>query len=852
MNVSPYFEKCGDMPLETEENVLKVKQKRKPKPAIISDTEISLPDEKEKRKKRKSRSPTESNTEISLRDEKKKRIPKSATESNIEFSLPDEKRKPKSASGSNDEFFLPDEKEKWEKWNPNFSISANVEWSLTNSNTVLEPIIQKKKNDDDEKAKAEVQNGVTVLRTINEGSGKKNKKRIKNKGKGQDFHQFQVTTCSPYFSDKVVSIGKRNDKHSETIISVPNVAESIQETSDRSGKRRKKKKSRENGDESQQTQVISCSPYFYDKLVNLEQSNEKDIEANIESNICRLSEAVILPETIESGGKGKKKKKKKIKNEGKGEEFQQSRVSTCSPYFCGKLVTSEKRDQKGEEPASVMNSKSSVASGDVVLEDTNGNRGYGKMKRRGQKHEEVISPYIEKLTGTEKTDESKLNLSSPNEHIHCSGEKTKSKRKRIISIAPCLRKRVKEERKEDLEKEKIQPSYPVDGKNSNLIPENDGFGDPVVSNKLSLDDILSRFAYKGGKEMKWRGEDVKNTQRMQIRRPYFLGIVQEKRREDKENEKAAEPDFIVKNEVHPFINGGDGCKDQANEAQSLRKIYQNIKKDASQENETELEKVLPKKKRMIQNYHKKSGAEVQVFSPYFKHPTGEEVALTEGKRLRIKKPRPCGKKCSVEINVSPYFQNVKKERENGVTESVGGRTESTLLQEKVKTAEKIKSVLSSVQKRDEAYHRKSPDNSWKPPRSHFNLLQEDHAHDPWRVLVICMLLNRTTGLQARRVILDLFTLCPNAKIATEIATEEIEKVIKSLGLQKKRAMMIQRFSQEYLEEHWTYVTELHGIGKYAADAYAIFCTGKWEQVRPTDHMLNKYWDFLSSSTMTLQ
>lgn len=34
------------------------------------------------------------------------------------------------------------------------------------------------------------------------------------------------------------------------------------------------------------------------------------------------------------------------------------------------------------------------------------------------------------------------------------------------------------------------------------------------------------------------------------------------------------------------------------------------------------------------------------------------------------------------------------------------------------------------------------------------------------------------------------------------------------------------------------------MDRYAADAYAIFCTGKWERVRPTDHMLNKYWDFL--------
>lgn len=86
--------------------------------------------------------------------------------------------------------------------------------------------------------------------------------------------------------------------------------------------------------------------------------------------------------------------------------------------------------------------------------------------------------------------------------------------------------------------------------------------------------------------------------------------------------------------------------------------------------------------------------------------------------------------------------------------------------------------------------------------------------------------------------------------------------------------MIKRFSLEYLGEGWTHVTQLHGVGKYvqpplppppsfpfptrreliwgfllidryAADAYAIFCTGKWDRVRPTDHMLNKYWDFLT-------
>lgn len=55
--------------------------------------------------------------------------------------------------------------------------------------------------------------------------------------------------------------------------------------------------------------------------------------------------------------------------------------------------------------------------------------------------------------------------------------------------------------------------------------------------------------------------------------------------------------------------------------------------------------------------------------------------------------------------------------------------------------------LSAAQKRGEAYRKKARDCTWKPPISPYDLLQEDHADDPWRVLVICLLLNVTTGGQ---------------------------------------------------------------------------------------------------------
>nr|XP_043623979.1 methyl-CpG-binding domain protein 4-like isoform X2 [Erigeron canadensis] len=155
-----------------------------------------------------------------------------------------------------------------------------------------------------------------------------------------------------------------------------------------------------------------------------------------------------------------------------------------------------------------------------------------------------------------------------------------------------------------------------------------------------------------------------------------------------------------------------------------------------------------------------------------------------------------------------------------------------------------KTYLTASQRRDEAYKKKTPDITWKPPRSDYNLIQEDHIHDPWRVMALCILLNKTQGLQVKRAISDFFSLCPDAKTAAQVPEKMIRKVITPLGLQKIRARTVSIYSKQYIEDNWTHVTQLFGIGKYAADAYAIFVTGHWNRVRPKDHMLVKYWNFL--------
>ncbi|XP_076893883.1 methyl-CpG-binding domain protein 4-like protein [Bidens hawaiensis] len=218
----------------------------------------------------------------------------------------------------------------------------------------------------------------------------------------------------------------------------------------------------------------------------------------------------------------------------------------------------------------------------------------------------------------------------------------------------------------------------------------------------------------------------------------------------------------------------------------------------------------------------------------------DHLALKENENEQPQpQPQPVVESVMVKIKiVSPYFPS-----------KPGTDTEEYIIVKKKK--KKKKDQLTAKQKQDEAYKRKTPDNTWKPPRSHHNLIQEDHVHDPWRVVCICILLNMTQGVQVRGVISDFFDLCPDAKTATEVPQETIERLITSLGLQKVKSQRIHRFSLGYLWDDWTHITQLHGVGKYAADAYAIFVTGQWRRVIPTDHMLNKYWDFLHQNAHLL-
>ena len=89
-----------------------------------------------------------------------------------------------------------------------------------------------------------------------------------------------------------------------------------------------------------------------------------------------------------------------------------------------------------------------------------------------------------------------------------------------------------------------------------------------------------------------------------------------------------------------------------------------------------------------------------------------------------------------------------------------------------------------------------------------------------------------------------FKKYPDALAMTKAKDGDLHKLLKPLGLWKRRTITLKRFSQEFLDGQWESAKDLYGCGKYADDAWRIFCKGDWWDVEPNDHALNEYHDWI--------
>lgn len=128
-----------------------------------------------------------------------------------------------------------------------------------------------------------------------------------------------------------------------------------------------------------------------------------------------------------------------------------------------------------------------------------------------------------------------------------------------------------------------------------------------------------------------------------------------------------------------------------------------------------------------------------------------------------------------------------------------------------------------------------------PPRSPYNLIQEDLFHDPWQLLIATIFLNSTSGRLAIPLALEFLKRWPTPELARQAKIDDILDIIEPLGFGRTRSAVILRFSHEYLTKDWKLPIELYGIGEYGNDSYKIFCLkNAWKKVESDDPMLMMY------------
>lgn len=119
------------------------------------------------------------------------------------------------------------------------------------------------------------------------------------------------------------------------------------------------------------------------------------------------------------------------------------------------------------------------------------------------------------------------------------------------------------------------------------------------------------------------------------------------------------------------------------------------------------------------------------------------------------------------------------------------------------------------------------------------LIQEEFQDDPWKVLVVCILLNRTRGEQVYKVVWPLFEKYPNAQAMCEGDLEEIKDMVRPLGLSTEKSLHLKLMSHQWYNDIWESITDLSGCGKYALDSYEIFVEGDLD-VDTDDPVLQMY------------
>ncbi|KAK3913097.1 Methyl-CpG-binding domain protein 4 [Frankliniella fusca] len=221
-----------------------------------------------------------------------------------------------------------------------------------------------------------------------------------------------------------------------------------------------------------------------------------------------------------------------------------------------------------------------------------------------------------------------------------------------------------------------------------------------------------------------------------------------------------------------------------------------------------------------------------------KEHSAEIASATDPPKKKVGRPRKKGV-LEPEVTTQP---TVSEEEKNKVAEEKPVEEKVRIRSKPPRKSPYFSSSLNgSEQSRSLAGLRREKKSCDAPPRSPYNLIQEDLFHDPWQMLIATIFLNATSGKIAIPLALEFLKRWPTPQLARQAKVDDILDLIEPLGFGRTRAAIILRFSHEYLTKDWKLPNELYGIGDYGNDSYKIFCMkNEWKNVISDDPMLMMY------------
>lgn len=119
-----------------------------------------------------------------------------------------------------------------------------------------------------------------------------------------------------------------------------------------------------------------------------------------------------------------------------------------------------------------------------------------------------------------------------------------------------------------------------------------------------------------------------------------------------------------------------------------------------------------------------------------------------------------------------------------------------------------------------------------------DLMVQQQVNGAWQHMVGVIMLNQTGRKQVKTVLPEFLGRWPTPERLLKASLEDIEAVLKPLGMWKRRARYMHRMSMDFASWDGEDAIKLFGIGQYGSESYRIFFKG--ERFEPQDKELRSY------------